>query len=84
MDQSHRTKLDTCVQFDANIRARGAGNSPADRFGAADCFLMDVAIANKLEQRLGRLHAKQRLGIEKDHEAQIFGQGISFFHIENW
>src|SRR5215469_6373730 len=45
---------------------------------------MDDAIANKLRQRLGRLHAKQRLGIEKDHEAQIFGQGINFFHIENW
>jgi len=44
---------------------------------------MDDAIANKLQQRLGRLHAKQRLGIEKDHEAQIFGQGINFFHIEN-
>ena len=28
-----------------------------------------------LEKRLGRLHARQRLGIEKDHEAQIFGQG---------
>jgi uncharacterized protein len=47
-------------------------------------FATDDAIANKLERRLGRLHAKQRLGIEKDHEAQIFGQGINFFHIENW
>jgi uncharacterized protein len=45
---------------------------------------MDDAIASKLEQRLRRLHARQRLGIEKDHEAQIFGQGINFFHIENW
>ncbi|HEU4475724.1 MAG TPA: metallophosphoesterase [Methyloceanibacter sp.] len=36
-----------------------------------------------LEQRLGRRYARQRLGIEKDHEAQIFGQGINFFHIEN-
>jgi uncharacterized protein len=45
---------------------------------------MDDAIASKLEQRLGRLHARQRLGIETDHEAQIFGQGINFFHIENW
>jgi len=45
---------------------------------------MDDAIANQLERRLGHLHAKQRLGIEKDHEAQIFGQGINFFHIENW
>ncbi len=37
-----------------------------------------------LERRLGRLHARQRLGIEGDHEAQIFGQGLNFFHIENW
>src|SRR3984893_16494852 len=41
-------------------------------------------ILQKLEQRLGRLHAKQRLGIEIDHEAQIFGQGLNFFHPENW
>jgi len=38
----------------------------------------------KLEQRLGRIYARQRLGIEIDHEAQIFGQGLNFFHIENW
>src|SRR6188474_1814420 len=36
-----------------------------------------------LEQRLGRRHARQRLGIEKDHDAQVFGQGINFFHFEN-
>src|SRR5438105_9177 len=45
---------------------------------------MNEAIVSKLEQRLGRVHARQRLGIERDHEAQIFGQGINFFHIENW
>lgn len=45
---------------------------------------MNEAIANELEQRLGRLQARLRLGIETDHEAQIFGQGINFFHIENW
>ena len=45
---------------------------------------MNEAVLNKLERRLGRLHAKLRLGIEMDHEAQIFGQGINFFHIENW
>ena len=28
-----------------------------------------------LEKRLGRLHAKQRLGVETDHEAQVFGHG---------
>jgi hypothetical protein len=32
---------------------------------------MDDAIENQMEQRLGRLHAKQCLGIKKDHEAQI-------------
>ncbi len=45
---------------------------------------MERDIVQRLEQRLGRIHARQRLGIEKDHEAQIFGQGISFFHLENW
>jgi hypothetical protein len=45
---------------------------------------MNKDILARLEQRLGRLHARQRLGIETDHEAQVFGQGINFFHIENW
>ena len=36
-----------------------------------------------LQERLGPLHAKLRLGIEADHEAQVFGQGINYFHIEN-
>ncbi len=45
---------------------------------------MDREILSQLEQRLGKLHARQRLGIERDHEAQIFGQGLNFFHVENW
>jgi uncharacterized protein len=45
---------------------------------------MDSQLLSILEQRLGKLHARQRLGIEDDHEAQIFGQGLNFFHIENW
>ncbi len=45
---------------------------------------MDESVLDRLERRLGRLHANQRLGIETDHEAQIFGQGLNFFHIENW
>jgi len=44
----------------------------------------EASLVNRLEQRLGRLHARQRLGIEADHEAQIFGQGLNFFHLENW
>jgi predicted MPP superfamily phosphohydrolase len=38
----------------------------------------------RLDQRLGPLHARQRLKIELDHEAQVFGQGLTFFHLENW
>lgn len=37
-----------------------------------------------LERRLGRIYARQRLGIEEDHEARAFGHGRNFFHIENW
>jgi uncharacterized protein len=40
-------------------------------------------IRGLLERRLGRVHAQQRLGIENEHEAQIFGQGLNFFHFEN-
>jgi uncharacterized protein len=45
---------------------------------------MDQDVIAKLEKRLGRLHARQRLGIESDHEARVFGSGLNFFHIENW
>ena len=44
---------------------------------------MEEDILRKLEIRLGPLHARQRLGIERDHEAQVFGQGLTFFHLEN-
>ena len=37
----------------------------------------------RLETRLGPLHAQVRLGVEREHEAQAFGQGLSFLHLEN-
>jgi predicted MPP superfamily phosphohydrolase len=37
----------------------------------------------RLENRPGRLHARLRLGIEREQEAQAFGQGLTFLHIEN-
>ena len=46
--------------------------------------LTEQDIVARLEERLGRIHARQRLGIERDHEAKIFGQGLNFFHPENW
>ncbi|HEY2456523.1 MAG TPA: metallophosphoesterase [Candidatus Acidoferrum sp.] len=36
-----------------------------------------------LEKRLGRLHARLRFDIENEHEAQVFDQGIDYFHIGN-
>lgn len=50
----------------------------------ARSLLESDQIAGRLEARLGKIHARQRLGIEKDHEAQAFGQGLTFFHIENF
>ena len=44
----------------------------------------DKAITDKLEERLGRMHARLRLGIENDNEPRVFGGGLNFFHIENW
>jgi predicted MPP superfamily phosphohydrolase len=45
---------------------------------------MNKDILRKLHERLGPLHAKQRFGIEQDREGQIFGRGLTFFHLENW
>lgn len=46
--------------------------------------MSDHSIREQLERRLGRVHARQRLGIEHDHEEHVFGQGLNFFHLENW
>jgi len=45
---------------------------------------MKVEVPDELTRRLGRLHARQRLGIEQAYEARVFRRGINFFHIENW
>jgi len=45
---------------------------------------LEEDVLGKLEKRLGRVYARLRLGIEQDHEAETFGQGINFFHPENW
>jgi predicted MPP superfamily phosphohydrolase len=44
---------------------------------------MHADIEAALERRLGRVHAQQRLAIEREHEAQAFGFGRRFVHIEN-
>ena len=45
---------------------------------------MDEELSRKLDVRLGSKHAGQRLMLEADHQAQVFGQGLTFFHLESW
>jgi len=44
----------------------------------------EMAALAALESRLGRLHVRQRLGLENDYEARVFRKGTHFFHLENW
>jgi len=44
----------------------------------------EITEQGRLEQRVGRIHLRQRLGIEQDYERRVFGQGRTFVHIENW
>lgn len=41
-------------------------------------------VMQHLEQRLGRVHARLRLGIELESGHRVFGGGLNFFHPENW
>ncbi|MCP5427150.1 MAG: metallophosphoesterase [Chromatiaceae bacterium] len=45
---------------------------------------MGREIVQKLEQRLGAVHARQRLGIESELAPQVFSKRLNFFHPENW
>lgn len=44
----------------------------------------DDEILQQLRKRVGKIHLRQRLGIEQVDEPRVFGQGRTFFHIENW
>ncbi|WP_207061069.1 metallophosphoesterase [Motiliproteus sp. SC1-56] len=44
---------------------------------------MDQQTQSRLEQRIGRQHLRQRLGIESTPQ-RIFGGGLNLFHLENW
>ena len=45
---------------------------------------IDRGVPEKLEERLGRLHLRQRLGIEDERESRLSGQGINVFRPEKW
>jgi len=56
-------------------------NAPMELF---DVTREEMTLLAGLEPRLGRLHLRQRLGLERDYESHIFRRGTHFFHIENW
>ena len=45
---------------------------------------MNQAIDDYLTRRIGRVHLRQRLGLEAEYEAKVFRKGTHAFHLENW
>lgn len=58
----------------------GVSGAPFGTTAATD----DRQLLYDLELRLGAVHARQRLGIERANEARIVGQGRNLLHPENW
>jgi hypothetical protein len=45
---------------------------------------MTATALQGLVERIGAEHVERRLKVETEHEAQLFGQGLIFFNLENW
>ena len=45
---------------------------------------MTATALQDLIARIGSEHVERRLNVETKHEAQLFGQGLIFFNLENW
>ena len=45
---------------------------------------MTILALQSLVDRIGAEHVEQRLKVETEHEAQLFGQGLIIFNLENW
>jgi predicted MPP superfamily phosphohydrolase len=45
---------------------------------------LDTTALDNLIVRIGAEHVQRRLKIEIEREAQLFGQGLIFFNLENW
>lgn len=50
----------------------------------SDCSEKERLELTVLEARIGRMHVRQRLGLEGEHEAHVVRRGTHFFHLENW
>jgi len=42
------------------------------------------ALLQQLQPRLGALHVRQRLALERAHHVEVLAPGRKFFHLENW
>ncbi len=58
--------------------------NPKMRESAAQRSGSGEDLADHLGSRVEPLHLRQRLAIEEEGEAPVFGQGLTSFHIENW
>ena len=58
---------------------------PVERleFGSTSNVATGTSLQDLIE-RIGSEHVERRLKIEAEHEAQLFGQGLIFFNLENW
>jgi len=45
---------------------------------------VNILALQSLVDRIGAEHVEQRLKVETEHEAQLFGQGLIIFNLENW
>ena len=50
----------------------------------SDCSTTERRQLATLEERIGRVHVRQRLGLEGEHESHVVRRGTHFFHLENW
>src|SRR5437867_3198909 len=75
-----------CQRGEMDLQLAELGAPARETRREAACLLPDADedILEKLERRLGRLHARQRIGIEDDHEARMLGRGLGFFHPRTW
>jgi uncharacterized protein len=84
----HRAEAFFSTGNDAAVSPRSSETArptaaAADEGGSPHGLLDPDEMLRRLEARLGPLHAQLRLGMEREHEAQAFGQGLSFLHLEN-
>jgi uncharacterized protein len=52
--------------------------------GEVQSLTVTILALQSLVDRIGTEHVEQRLKVETEHEAQLFGQGLIIFNLENW